>query len=234
MIFTSYASSSDGNLYEVSDGRTRLLLECGITFKRLQEALGFEFTGIQGCLLSHEHQDHAKAAKQLLKAGIPIYCSEGTMEALELPCEPLEAGQQVQIGTMEIMPFGVFHDAAEPLGFLIYSHVDGERLVFATDTVALRYRFPGLNKLAIEANFSMDTLDRLEKMPEKVRHRIQNTHMEIDRLCDYLKELDMTDCTDIYLLHLSDSCSHEGYFINKVRNCIPKNVQVTACRKVGG
>ncbi len=233
MIFTSFASSSAGNLYLVQDGRTSVLIECGITFKKIQKALGFDFGSLSGCLVSHEHKDHAKAAAQLLKAGIPVYCSEGTMEALELDCEAISAGEQFSIGTLEIVPFATFHDAAEPLGFLIYSTLDGERLVFATDTVALRYRFPGLNKLAIEANFARDTLDRLDKMPEKVRHRIQNTHMEIDRLCAYLADLDLHQCDTVYLLHLSDSCSHEGYFINKVRHCIPKNVQVIACRKEG-
>ena len=65
MTFTSLASSSRGNAYVVSDGETTLLLECGLTFKELQKRLGYGVAGITACLVSHEHQDHAKAAAQM-------------------------------------------------------------------------------------------------------------------------------------------------------------------------
>ncbi len=65
-------------------------------------------------------------------------------------------------------------------------------------------------------------------MPEKVRHRIANSHMEIDTLCDYLRILDLSVCREIHLLHLSSSTSHEGHFINKVARIVPRTVQVCA------
>lgn len=232
MTFTSFASSSAGNLYLAEDGKTAILLECGVSYKRIQKYLGFDFKRLSGCLLSHEHKDHGKAADKLLTAGIPVFCSEGTADSLGLElAEPIQAGEQFSVGTLDILPFTTFHDAQEPLGFLIHSREDGENLAFATDTVALGYRFPGLTTLAIEANYDEAILSRCEKMPEKVRHRITNSHMEIDRLCQYLRELDLRECRKIYLLHLSDSCSHEGHFINKVRRCVPAHVQVTACGK---
>ena len=73
MTFTSLASSSRGNAYVVSDGETTLLLECGLTFKELQKRLGYGVADIPACLVSHEHQDHAKAAAQLLQSGVPVY-----------------------------------------------------------------------------------------------------------------------------------------------------------------
>lgn len=232
MTFTSFASSSAGNLYLVEDGTTAVLLECGVTFKRVQKYLGFDFSKISGCLLSHEHKDHAKAASQLTKAGVPLYCSEGTAEALELTqSEIIRAGEQFVVGSLIILPFETFHDAAEPLGFLIYSRADGENLVFATDTVALRYRFPGLTTLAIEANFDSIVLSQCRKIPEKVQKRIQRTHMEIDTLCRYLRELDLTSCREVYLLHLSDSCAHEAEFCYKARRSVPPGVRVVACGK---
>ena len=69
MTFTSLASSSRGNAYVVSDGETTLLLECGLSFKELQKRLGYGVADITACLVSHEHQDHAKAAAQMLKSG---------------------------------------------------------------------------------------------------------------------------------------------------------------------
>ncbi|MFQ9125705.1 MAG: MBL fold metallo-hydrolase [Butyricicoccaceae bacterium] len=59
-----------GNAYVVSDGETTLLLECGLSFRELQKRLGYGVADITACLVSHEHQDHAKAAAQMLKAGV--------------------------------------------------------------------------------------------------------------------------------------------------------------------
>lgn len=232
MKFESLASSSAGNAYIVSDNDTRILLECGVSHKKLQKLSGFSLSEFQGCLVSHEHKDHAKAVADLISRGMTVYMSQGTAEQLEAEgAELIEHMEQFNIGSLDIVPFTTFHDAAEPLGFLIKSRVDGDVLAFATDTVNLRYKFPNLNILAIEANYDKNILERCERMPEKVRHRITNAHMEIDTLCDYLRSLDLSKCREVYLLHLSDATSHEGHFINKVARVVPTGTTVTACEK---
>ena len=230
MEFKAYASSSAGNAYSVSDGETMLLLECGLTYKKLQKAVGFELSNIAACLVTHCHADHSKCVKDLVARGIPVYMSQGTAETLEIEgVELIEHLEQFQVGSFDCISFDVFHDAKEPLGFLIKSRIDGDILVFATDTVNLRYQFPGLNLLAIEANFDPAILARSERMPEKVKHRIENSHMSIDVLCDYLRGLDLSQCREVHLLHLSDSTSHEGHFVNKVRRVVPDHVNVSVC-----
>lgn len=67
------------------------------------------------------------------------------------------------------------------------------------------------------------------ELPDKVRHRITNSHFEIDALCRYLRTLDLSQCREIYLLHLSDAMSSEGKFLNRVRRCAPMGVRVAAC-----
>lgn len=230
MRFESLASSSHGNAYIVSDQETRILLECGISKKKLQKLSGFKLSEMDACLVSHEHKDHSSCVRDLVASGMPVYMSDGTAEALEIEAaELVEHGEQFTVGTIDIVPFATFHDAKEPLGFLLRSHLDGDVLVFATDTVNLAYRFPGVTILAIEANYSKEILARCERMPEKVRHRITNSHMEIDVLCNYLRSLDLSCCREIYLLHLSDATSHEGHFVNKVFRAVPRGIKVTAC-----
>ena len=232
MKFQALASSSAGNAYVVSDQETRVLLECGISHSKLQKLSGFSLSEFQACLVSHEHKDHAKAVEELISRGMAVYMSQGTAEVLETEgAELIEHMAQFNIGSLDIVPFTTFHDAREPLGFLIKSRVDGDVLAFATDTVNLRYKFPGLNILAIEANYDKNILERCEKMPEKVRYRITNAHMEIDTLCDYLRSLDLSQCREIHLLHLSDATSHEGHFINKVARAVPRGIEITACKK---
>ena len=232
MKFEALASSSAGNAYVVSDDETRVLLECGVSHSKLQKLSGFSLSEFQACLVSHEHKDHAKSVAELISRGMAVYMSQGTAEALETDAVQLiESMEQFRVGSLDIVPFTTFHDAREPLGFLIKSRVDGDVLAFATDTVNLRYKFPGLNILAIEANYDKNILDRCEKMPEKVRYRITNSHMEIDTLCDYLRSLDLSRCREIHLLHLSDATSHEGHFINKVTRAVPNGIDITACKK---
>ena len=231
MSFEALASSSSGNAYIVSDSDTRILLECGVSHKKLQKLSGFSLSDFSGCLVSHEHKDHSKSVADLIGRGMEVYMSQGTAEALETEGVTLiEHMEQFNVGSLDIVPFTTFHDAAEPLGFLIKSRVDGDVLAFATDTVNLRYKFPGLNILAIEANYDKNILERSSR-PDKLKQRIVNAHMEIDTLCDYLRTLDLSQCREIHLLHLSDAVSHEGHFINKVARAVPEGIEIKACEK---
>ena len=237
MIFQSLASSSSGNAYLVSDGQTNILIECGLSHKKLQQACGFKLTSLDAVLISHEHKDHSQCVDKLLASGIPVYLSQGTARALELPEKLLDmatemvAGLQFTVGTMVIKPFSTFHDAQEPMGFVMQSQVDWDVFAFATDTVNLPYNFPGVNILALEANFQQDILDRSERMPEKTKKRVSNTHMEIDKLCECLRRMDLTQCRELWLLHLSSAMSHEGQFVYKVQRSVPAWVQVKSCPK---
>ena len=237
MIFQSLASSSSGNAYLVSDGQTNILIECGLSHKKLQQACGFKLTSLDAVLISHEHKDHSQCVDKLLASGIPVYLSQGTARALELPEKLLDmatemvAGLQFTVGTMVIKPFSTFHDAHEPMGFVMQSQVDWDVFAFATDTVNLPYNFPGVNILALEANFQQDILDRSERMPEKTKRRVSNTHMEIDKLCECLRRMDLRACRELWLLHLSSAMSHEGQFVNKVIRAVPHWVQVKSCPK---
>ena len=189
MRFEALASSSAGNAYIVDDGETRVLLECGISHKKLLKLSGFALKDFKACFVSHEHKDHAKAVEDLIRRGMDVYMSEGTAEALGLDVgiTAVESMEQINVGSLDIVPFATFHDVKEPLGFLIKSRVDGEVLAFATDTVNLRYRFPGLNVLCIEANYDKGILERCERMPEKVKKRITLGKLGIKDYTNLLK-----------------------------------------------
>lgn len=162
---------------------------------------------------------------------LPV-CSDGAVAVIGMPgVELVEDREQFCVGTLDVVAFATYHDAAEPLGWLVRSRVDGDVLVFATDTVNLRYKFPGLRILGIEANYDKAILERCQKMPDKTKHRITNTHMEIDTLCEILQGMDLRQCREIWLLHLSDATSHEGHFVNKVRRVVPPWVTVRAAAR---
>jgi phosphoribosyl 1,2-cyclic phosphodiesterase len=240
----SLGSSSKGNCYLINDGSSVLMVECGLTWKRLQLRLhqaGYTLNQLDGVLITHEHGDHAKSWQQLCEAGIPVYASQGTIAALgaEGNLYPLappvghNVGEPSSIGGYDVIPFRTQHDAMEPLGFLIRSRRDREKLAFATDTVSLGYQFNRLNLLAVEANYSNDILVYHSKIPEEVKRRIRHSHMEIKTLCKWLSSLDLEGCREIYLMHLSDASGDEESFIRQVQAVVPAHCRVTAFPKGG-
>ena len=219
---TPYASGSRGNCYRVSDGRIPLLLECGIPYKEIQKALNFRVSEIAGCLVSHEHQDHCKAVKDIMKAGIDCYISAGTAEALGLSGHRLniiKARQQFRIGTWTILPFETQHDAAEPLGFLL-ANQDGEKLLYATDTYFIRYRFQGLTHIMVECNYSLDVLRANVEaglIEPALKNRILKSHFSLENVKNFLLANDLSKVQEIWLLHLSDGNSDAERFKREVQ-----------------
>lgn len=228
---TALASSSKGNCYRITDGQTPLLLECGISYKEIQRGLNFKMSEIQGCLISHEHGDHCKSLPDVLKSGIECYMSPGTAEALEVDHHRLhrvEAKKPFKIGTWSILPFDVQHDVSEPFGFLLANKA-GEKLLFATDTYYIKYKFSGLTHILIECNYSMKILDENMKrgsVPAIMKKRLMKSHFSIENVKDFFKVNDMSKVEEIWLLHLSDSNSDEALFKREIAEITGKLVHV--------
>lgn len=231
MTFYPMASSSKGNAYLVSDGDTNVLLECGLTMKELRRRSPIPISSIDACFITHEHMDHAKCAGQLLGMGVPIYTSEGTAIALDMEdacC--MDAHETVCIGSLQVIAFDTYHNTAQPFGYAIKDTRSGERLLFAIDTVNLNVRIPNLTEIAIECNYADDLLGRLSKLPDKVKERIRQSHMEIDTAVRYLHTLDISRVKIIWLLHMSASSGDAGRFRERFEREFP-GVDIRVCKE---
>jgi phosphoribosyl 1,2-cyclic phosphodiesterase len=228
---TALASSSKGNCYRVTDGITPLLLECGISYKEIQRGLNFQMSSIAGCLVTHEHNDHCKSIKDVMKAGIDVYASQGTFETLNISghrVKPVAAKEQFQIGTWTVLPFEVEHDVSEPIGFLL-ANQQGEKMLFATDTYFIRYKFKGLTHILVEANYSMQILHEnvAEGLIDKGRKkRLMRSHFSLENVKDFLKVNDLSKVQEIWLLHLSDTNSDADLFKREIQELTGKVVYV--------
>lgn len=225
------ASSSKGNCYHVTDGSTPLLLECGIPFKDIQRKLDFKTREIKGCLISHEHKDHSKAAADVMKAGIDCYMSQETAEAIEAAghrVKIIKAQQQFTIGTWTILPFETQHDAAEPLGFLMANQT-GEKLLFATDTYYIHYKFQNLTHVMIETNYAADILQAnvdAGLVPAAMKNRLLQSHFSLDNVKEFFKANDLSQVKEIHLLHLSDGNSDADKFKREIQQLTGKPVYI--------
>lgn len=217
------ASGSSGNVTLISDGDTALLLDAGISIKELERGSGFTLSCVSACLVTHEHQDHSKACKDLVKRGIDVYASAGTLQALNAEghrYKPVVAMKEFIVGSFVIMGFGVKHDAAEPLGYLIYSQHTLEKAVYFVDTAYVKEKFNGIHYFIVECNHGEQELrgsvDRGVIAPE-LAARIARNHFSLERLLKFLKANDLSRTKEIHLVHLSDNNSNEERFKREVQ-----------------
>lgn len=227
MDFTSHFSSSSGNLYSVTDGERRLLLECGVTIKKIREALNHDLSDYEDCIVSHGHQDHARSAKDLMKAGINVYCTIDTAKTIGLDLmshrfSPISANAKFVAGGFQVLPFATEHDCPGSVGFLVMSPKD--KLLFLTDSFYVRYRFPGLTIMAIECNWSPETLS--EDLDPSVRRRLLASHFSLPHVKDFLAANDLSRVREIHLLHLSRDNADTELFRGDIERITGKPVYV--------
>ncbi len=227
----SLASGSSGNCYWVSDGTQPLLLECGIRYKEIQEGINFRVSDLAGCLITHEHGDHCKAVKKLMAAGVNVYTSQGTIEALDVSGHriiPVKEKQLYRVDNWFVKPFKTEHDAVQPLGYLIQNRI-GDRLLFATDTFYVRYLFPGLTHIMIECNYALDILKenvKYGRVLEVQKNRVLKSHFSLKNVKEFLKANDLSRVREIWLLHLSDDNSDAGRFKKEIQGLTGKPVYI--------
>ncbi len=231
-------TGSSGNCYKVEIGTATLLLECGLPYKVIQRKLKFKVSDIDACLVTHEHMDHAKAVKDLMKAGVDCYMTKGTAEALEVSghrlktFRPFEKARYYseELKDLIILPFEAVHDVTEPVSYFIKTRDDKESLVFVTDTAYLKYKIPDCDCLMIECNYVKSVLDERVKQGKinvSLRNRILKNHLSLESLVEALKVADLSGCKNIYLMHLSDGNSNEDLIKRTIQETT--GVEVVVC-----
>lgn len=228
-------SSSSGNCYLFQSEKTgeELAVEAGVKFNKVKKVLDFNLNSIVGCIVSHEHGDHAKCVGDFINACIPCYMSQGTKHALGFSSSYWAKGllpfEQVVINGFRVIPFPVQHDAAEPYGYLI-RHEECGTVLFATDTYFLKYKFPGLNNVMLECNYSKEILDAnftAGRIDKKRYERTIKSHMSYDNCLLTLQANDLSQVCNILLLHLSDNNSNATEFIHGIERLYPE-IEITA------
>lgn len=216
-------SSSSGNCYLIEvNNNEKLILDAGVNFKIVQKELKFNFEGIEGVLVTHEHMDHLKYATNFALNGINIYASAGTFKKQNLVghrFKIIKALQQFEIGNFKILPFDTQHDAEEPLGFLIQHKITGEKLLYATDTYYIKYKFNRLNYLLLECNYNQEIAKENVRngVINKTRYtRLLESHFSLENVIKFLKSNDLSFAKHIVLCHLSDTNSNQYIMQNKV------------------
>jgi phosphoribosyl 1,2-cyclic phosphodiesterase len=222
------ASGSRGNCAVVASARTRILVDAGIsgreTFKRMK-AIGDDPHALSAILITHEHSDHIYGLATLAKKlRIPVFMTGETHQAwgralrdengvkpqLE-KYERFESGHRFQIGDIEVKPFTIPHDAADPVGFTFTA--EGAKVGFVTDLGCMQANVKDNLKrcdvLVIESNHDLETL-RVGPYPWSVKQRVLSRvgHLSNLALADFFSNDYDNSATFVVLAHLSEQNNH--------------------------
>jgi phosphoribosyl 1,2-cyclic phosphodiesterase len=222
------ASGSRGNSALVASSCTRILVDAGIscreTFKRLK-TLGENPQSLSAILITHEHSDHIYGLATLAKKlRIPIFMTGATHQAWaravrdekgERPqvdkLERFESGHKFQVGDIEVRPFTIPHDAADPVGFTF--RADGIKIGIATDLgyvpVSVRDHLRGCDILVMESNHDVEML-RGGPYPWSVKQRVMSRvgHLSNQALADFFSNDYDNGAAFVVLAHLSEQNNH--------------------------
>ena len=229
MKLTVIGSSSRGNGYVLQNDSEALIIEAGMKLMDAKKALDFNTAKVKGCIISHQHNDHAGYAREYANAGITLLALPEVIQAKRLgrTAKAIQPGKGYILGGFKVLPFPVNHDVP-CVGFLI-QHEETGRILFFTDTYAMQYDFTGINHWMIEANYADDILNRNINsggLHPELKKRLHTSHMSLKNAIGILRRSDLTATTDILLIHLSDGNADERRFVKEIRLATGKRTTV--------
>ncbi len=211
----SLGSGSKGNCFVLSDGKTNVMIDAGLsvraTISKLAE-IGLRLQDVSGVLLTHEHNDHIRCLAAL-STYLPIYSHEDTLAAVSrtdgMRLASLNAvDKSFSVGNFGITPFSVSHDAAHPYGFLLD---DGkERTAYLTDTgyigKGVMKIIQGSDTVVIESNHDRELLIR-GSYPERLKRRIASDkgHLSNEEAALCACDLVKSGAKRVLLAHISEN-----------------------------
>jgi len=211
------ASGSKGNAIYVSDGRTRILVDAGLSgveIERRMAAAGLDVDTLNAIVVSHEHSDHIRGVGIMARRyDLPVYATHGTAEAAAAQLGRIdqlhhfETGQAFAIQGLAIHPFSTSHDADDPAGFTIAQN--GHKVGIATDlgiaTGMVKQHLQACSLLVLEANHDPTMLaEGPYPWPLKQRIKSRSGHLSNPDSRDLLGELKHDGLCHVVLAHLSE------------------------------
>lgn len=218
--FSVLASSSSGNASLIECEGTYVLVDAGISARRIQNCLkkqNLTFEDLSAVLITHEHVDHCRAITQISKkCSVAVYCTHYTgielrEKAPEAAFRFFEPGQTFSLGDIRVTPFAVSHDAVDPVGFRF--DCGDASLGWLTDTGYIPRHIPqylsGLQALYLESNYNPHLLESDPRRPRSLKQRIASAqgHLSNEQACELIANIDTNLLEKLVLAHLSRDCN---------------------------
>ena len=214
--FCNLYSGSSGNCSLVETENTKILVDAGVTSKKIREGLetiGKSINQIDAVIITHEHSDHVKGLQVLCKNNnIPIYANSHTFSMMKqvIPEEQkkyFNTNEYFEIKDLRIYPFSIPHDATDPCGFSIYH--DKNKISIATDIGHMENKIidnlAGSDYILLESNYEPNML-KCSRYPYQLKKRIlgENGHLSNEDAANTISTLVKLGVSNFSLGHLSE------------------------------
>lgn len=232
----SLFSSSSGNCTYVFSEKTKILVDIGVSAKRLTDKLNelnINPAEIQAILITHEHSDHIKGIRVFSKKyNIPVFSSKKTWEILvSLEIDPslkntFEISEGFSIGDINVLPFPIPHDAIDPCGFNLFC--GKEKVTVATDighiTPDLLSSFENSKTILLESNHDIEML-RVGDYPYLLKQRILGNYGHLSNLssAETVEYLIKKGTKNFILAHLSEKNNIPALALETVKSRLSTN-----------
>ena len=218
--FCPLASGSRGNCIYLGTGRTKVLIDAGISARAIRnrlEEIDVDLADIDAILITHEHTDHIQGLKLLAyKMGIPVFANRETAKGIvetfhDCPkFHIFSTGETFEFGDLEIHPFSIQHDTMDPVAFSI--RVEGLKLGFCTDlgfvTSLVQSQLSHCDYLYIEANHQPSMVHASPRpMIYKQRVLSRSGHLSNEACGQLLARVCTPKLKHVHLAHLSSECN---------------------------
>ena len=243
--YCSLYSGSSGNSFFIQSNNTNILIDVGVSLKKLTSALSnfnVDINDINAILITHEHSDHTKGLSSIIKKyNIPVFINKQTWDALgdikkDLPESNIiffDLLNEFIIGDFTIFSFPIPHDAANPCGFNI--NYKNKKISIATDigyvsNDLLNY-LKNSTSILLEANYDPEIL-KYSSYPYLLKRRIASNdgHLSNEIAGQTIKTLCKFGLKDALLIHLSkeNNFPELAYktVINEIADCNNFNLNI--------
>lgn len=220
MRLLSIASGSSGNCIYVGDDNTHILVDAGISKKRIEEGLNsidLSINDLTAVFVTHEHIDHIGGLGVLTrKCGVPVYATRGTLDGIFKTSSlgkidtqqfvEITENQCVTVGDITVDPMKISHDAAQPVAYRFFK--DDKRIAVATDmgmiTEENEEKLQGMDAILLEANHDVSML-QVGPYPYYLKQRILGNrgHLSNENAGRLLSQIVHDRLKYIFLGHLS-------------------------------
>lgn len=213
ILFSKTSSQGNATVIESSNGNL-LCIDCGLKYSDVNKAIGYRLHECRTLLCTHKHLDHTFDMKEYRKRGMFLYAGKDVVHGgmLDGFYGELHHALQFKASGFEIIPLDMEHadssgEKCKCFGFLIRDKSNGDKMLFATDTMLIPYTFPPLEFYALECNYveTDSYIDDLEAIERAVEMRRVRSHLSLQSCADFLAKQDLSKCKEIRLLHLSHS-----------------------------
>lgn len=235
MRFAVLGSGSGGNAAVVEAGGARVLVDAGLSARQIVRRLrlmGIEPESLDGILLTHEHGDHVRGLRVLMKSmAVPIYATPMTREVVREQVDGtswkiFESGAAFSLGGLSIESFAVPHDAVEPVGFVFRCEERSVGLVSDSGHVTSRVTraLRGVEALFVEANYDDALLEADTRRPWSTKQRIASRHGHLSnaQAAELVAELAGDGLRQVVLGHLSRDCNTPETALAALAGIVPQ------------